>query len=219
MPALAHTCRGRAEASLWGMAMWLLIACLAVLACAAVAATPAVVHLRYTFRDGRHVARVELVLFFGLWRRHWRVPQGAPASGSHGAPFTARVTRATVPGPAPRRRPGAGARPPVGRALAYLRWRVALRRLRLHLALGVGDPALSAIGAGCTQLLAGTACALLPAYFHIPRDFRAVVRAEPDYRRVRLALRLRCIVATSFGHLIVAVLLALIQQGRAALER
>jgi len=198
------------------MRMWLVALGLVGLVGAA-AATPAVLHLRYVLRDGRQAVRIELVLLFGLWRRRWRIPRRGTARlvGARGGGFAGRVQRATVPGPAPRRPPAPRRRSPVWRGLDHLRGRVRLRRLRLRLVVGTGDPALSAVAVGGLHAVIGAAITLLPAYFRLPPGFRPEVAAAPDYRRSHLRVELECIADARLGHLTFAVLLALTQNWRA----
>ncbi len=179
-----------------------------VLAVAALSLSVARARVQYELDGARQAAWIELRLLFGLWHRHWRVPEEhgrAPAPGpSH---FGHRAQRVMVPGRDPTDlRPSKG-RSPAWRGVDYLRGRVRLSALHLDVRVGTGDAALTALAVGGAHALIGTALALLPSYFHL-RGLRPDVRVHPDHAETRLQARADCIAATRLGHLMVAVALA-----------
>lgn len=161
------------------------------------------VHARYGMRRGRQWLCADLWLFWGLWRRRWRIPPRGTLDWTASLPR--RVARRTTPG----RTPGAGMA-----GIKYLRGRVWLRRLRLDLAVGTGDPARTAVAVGAVYALLGTGGALLPAYFRLTGTFRPEIRVVPEYRRAGLRLAGECIAQTTFGHLTAATGVALWQSWR-----
>ena len=168
------------------------------------AATRVRLRARYRLRRGRQWLCADLLLFWGLWRRRWRIPPRGTLGLS--APLPRRVARRITQG---RPRPH---QPQLGAGMAgikYLRGRVRLRRLRLDLAVGTGDPAWTAVAVGALYALLGTGGSLLPAYFRLAGTFRPEIRVVPEYRRAGVRLAAECIAQTSLGHLIGATGVAL----------
>lgn len=170
--------------------------------------------IRYELRDGHQVLHVRLRLLFGLWSRYWRLPaQGATGLHRSGA-FRRQIQKEIVPGRSPHRRPSWDLRSPTWRGADYLRGKVRLRTLEIGMRVGVGDPALSAIGVGLLDAGLWTGIGLLPGYFLLGVGFRPNVTVEPAYHRPLLAAEAGCIADTAFGHLIVAAAWAWVQSWR-----
>lgn len=189
-----------------GWSCWVLA--IALLAAAGLALTTAEARVAYRLGSGRHRLLVELRLLFGLWRRHWRIPEHPRQAASRHVSSLARATvRQTVPGPAPERRVRRARRAPLWRGLDYLRGRVTLRRLRLHLRVGTGDAALAAIAVGAGHAGLATGLALLSAYVRVPRGFRPDFGVVADDSAPHVAASGACIAQVSLGELVLAVVL------------
>jgi len=202
-----------------GNAAHMLLGCaLAIIALTATCALSRVrASLRYDLEGGDQALRIELRLLFGLWHRHWRVPEaGGRIPVSAPGRLGRAVQRQTVPGRRPEDpRPGLGASP-AWRGLDQLRGRVRLETLAVGVELGVGDPALTALGVGAAHALLGAACAALPAYFRTER-LRPAVVVRPNYGpQALLRARLDCLASTPLLHLALALAAAVLASRRAA---
>lgn len=223
---------GRLTSVWWLAAPVAGVALVAGLACSEVTA---VVAVRAGYR--RQIARVQLIVLYGLWRARWRLPRTGPHTagwrdgGGRAAPARGRISRQLqpdrrpgaarspvhhgsvarrlVPGYRPAQRRASG-RSPLGAAVRYLQGpprRVRVCRITLRARIGTGDPCSTALAAGAIHALLGAALGALGTLFH-HAGRPPRVAVEPVYARQALDGSGSCILSSRLGHLMVAMAVA-----------